>query len=233
MAVNKVVYDNNTLIDLTSDTVTADKLAQGYTAHDASGAAITGTMSGGGIVLPAEYQRVEWISNANTARIDLGSISANPKGAILDMKFDVVSSSTGIMVSYNENGDPGTWFGILSSGSASVGGGSNFSFNALERRTYEVTFTDQGVTVNADGATISRAGRGNTQQMSLFAALETSSFNCKATLYECKIFVNGGTCKHLIPCYRKADNAIGLYDVVNGTFYTNIGTGTFGKGNDV
>ena len=46
MAVNKVVYGNNTLIDLTADTVTADKLAQGYTAHDASGATITGTMSG-------------------------------------------------------------------------------------------------------------------------------------------------------------------------------------------
>lgn len=46
--VNKVVYGNNTLIDLTSDTVTADKLAQGYTAHDSSGAAITGTMSGSG-----------------------------------------------------------------------------------------------------------------------------------------------------------------------------------------
>lgn len=48
MAINKVVYGDNTLIDLTADTVTADKLAQGYTAHDASGAAITGTMSGVG-----------------------------------------------------------------------------------------------------------------------------------------------------------------------------------------
>lgn len=48
MAINKVVYGNNTLIDLTSDTVTADKLMQGYTAHDASGAIITGTATGGG-----------------------------------------------------------------------------------------------------------------------------------------------------------------------------------------
>lgn len=48
MAYNKVIYNNNTLIDLTSDTVTADKLMQGYTAHDASGALITGTATGGG-----------------------------------------------------------------------------------------------------------------------------------------------------------------------------------------
>lgn len=45
MAVNKVIYGNNTLIDLTGDTVTADKLAQGVTAHDKSGSAITGTMA--------------------------------------------------------------------------------------------------------------------------------------------------------------------------------------------
>lgn len=44
MAVNKVTYGGETLIDLTGDTVTADKLAQGITAHDASGAEIVGTM---------------------------------------------------------------------------------------------------------------------------------------------------------------------------------------------
>lgn len=40
---NKIIYGGQTLIDLTSDTVTADKLAEGVTAHDKSGATITGT----------------------------------------------------------------------------------------------------------------------------------------------------------------------------------------------
>ena len=50
MAVNKVIYGGNTLIDLSNDTVTADTLAEGVTAHDKSGNLITGTMSatGGG-----------------------------------------------------------------------------------------------------------------------------------------------------------------------------------------
>lgn len=43
MAINKVIYGGNILIDLTTDTVTADKLASGITAHDASGKTITGT----------------------------------------------------------------------------------------------------------------------------------------------------------------------------------------------
>ena len=45
--VNKVVLGSSTLIDLTNDTVTAESLAQGYTAHDKSGAPIVGTATGG------------------------------------------------------------------------------------------------------------------------------------------------------------------------------------------
>lgn len=43
MAINKVIYGGNTLIDLTGDTITPDKLARGVTAHDKSGEQITGT----------------------------------------------------------------------------------------------------------------------------------------------------------------------------------------------
>lgn len=48
MAINKVVLGDETLIDLTSDTVTADSLLEGKTAHDRSGELITGTMSSSG-----------------------------------------------------------------------------------------------------------------------------------------------------------------------------------------
>lgn len=48
MANNKVALANGTvLIDLTGDTVDAEHLMQGYTAHDKSGAAIVGTATGG------------------------------------------------------------------------------------------------------------------------------------------------------------------------------------------
>lgn len=48
--VNKVqLADGTSLIDISSDTVTADKLMQGYTAHDRTGALITGTATGGGV----------------------------------------------------------------------------------------------------------------------------------------------------------------------------------------
>lgn len=40
--ISKVVYGGKTLIDLTADTVTADKILKGATAHDKSGAPIVG-----------------------------------------------------------------------------------------------------------------------------------------------------------------------------------------------
>ena len=43
MAISKVIYGGQTLIDLTGDTVTADKLLSGTTAHGKDGEVITGS----------------------------------------------------------------------------------------------------------------------------------------------------------------------------------------------
>lgn len=63
--VSKVVANGTTLIDLTADTVAADKMLDGFKAHDKSGAAVTGsiatkssadlTASGATVTVPAGY----------------------------------------------------------------------------------------------------------------------------------------------------------------------------------
>lgn len=58
--VNKVVYDGDTLIDLTSDTVAASYLLKNYTAHDKSGAPITGS---------CEYDAKTTDANASASEI--------------------------------------------------------------------------------------------------------------------------------------------------------------------
>ena len=46
MAVNKVVYDGSTLIDLSTDSLnTSTQLASGVTAHDRTGTQITGSLT--------------------------------------------------------------------------------------------------------------------------------------------------------------------------------------------
>ena len=44
MGYSKCIFNGRTIIDLTSDTVSADKLLEGCTAHGADGEPITGTM---------------------------------------------------------------------------------------------------------------------------------------------------------------------------------------------
>lgn len=69
--VNKVIVNGEVILDLTGDTVTADKLTEGYTAHDASGAVITGTMtagSGGDTNPVAESKAVNFIDYDGTIR---------------------------------------------------------------------------------------------------------------------------------------------------------------------
>ena len=58
MAISKVVYDGNTLIDLTSDSVDASNLSKGTTAHNAAGEQIVGTF---------EQAQSDWNQNDETA----------------------------------------------------------------------------------------------------------------------------------------------------------------------
>ena len=80
MSVNKVVYDGDTLIDLTNDTVTPETLSKGVTAHDKSGASIVGTMESGGgggggdSDLPDGYRRADYIQFTGDQIVDTGAI---------------------------------------------------------------------------------------------------------------------------------------------------------------
>jgi len=111
MAKNKIIYNGNTLIDLTGDTVTADKLMQGYTAHDRTGALITGTATGGGsvtqdqdgfIILPPdgggspsvsglEYEEGTWTPSEDTNYTTITFTNSHTDAPILAMISDVSS----------------------------------------------------------------------------------------------------------------------------------------------
>ena len=68
MAVSKVIYGGNTLIDLTADNVTKDKLLKGATAHGADGEPITGT---------CEYDANTQDATATDAEILVGKTAYN------------------------------------------------------------------------------------------------------------------------------------------------------------
>ena len=55
--------------------------------------------------------------------------------------------------------------------------------------------------------------------------------NCK--LYSCKFTFDGNVVGDYVPCYRKSDGEVGLFDLVTRKFFGNSGTGTLTKGSDV
>lgn len=105
MANNKIILGNETLIDLTGDTVEADKLLQGYTAHDSSGSLITGALVPGGDISGTywslEKVRVTYTGEDYTGRI-YAQMTADLKALLpTDVKtagyiiagFEIVSDS--------------------------------------------------------------------------------------------------------------------------------------------
>lgn len=82
-SINKVVYGNETLIDLTGDTVTAADVAQGKTFHLADGSQAIGTSEGGSLeivnyTLKASYARYNGINYSYF----IGFMITNPDGSI-------------------------------------------------------------------------------------------------------------------------------------------------------
>lgn len=186
-------------------------------------------------LLPPEYQQVEYIQSSGTQYIDTGIYIQSSD--IVNCKFEVLSSTSSmadaIYGCYQNTS--GNFFVLLmrSPTQARVGTSSNqaSSTNYELNKIYDTTLTNG--TYIENGVTYTFTSSSDFTQSVTFWVLSRNQNNgatpISAKLYSIEIVdkFNG------IPCYRKSDNEIGLYDTVSGTFFTNAGTGVFIKGNDV
>ena len=62
---------------------------------------------------------------------------------------------------------------------------------------------------------------------------KSNAESCRMKLYRCRITRNGVIVRDFIPCYRVTDGVGGLYDLVEGEFYENQGTGEFLIGGEI
>lgn len=93
--VNKVIYGSQTLIDLTGDTVDASKILSGYTAHDKSGAPITGSCTYDADTSDADATASE-ILNTKTAYVNGSKITGSMpnRGAVTGTISDLSTPYT-------------------------------------------------------------------------------------------------------------------------------------------
>lgn len=135
--VNKVEFGNQTIMDLTGDSVSPENLLEGETAHDASGAPIVGTYRGGG-------GGGDYYSPTDDASTDLDDADYVPfydtsasakKKSLLSTLWGYIKTKIGIVSGSSDNTylkKDGTW-GTGASGTCTTGTllASNWVGNAI------------------------------------------------------------------------------------------------------
>lgn len=175
--------------------------------------------------LPSAYQRVEYIQNSGSQYIDSGYIpTVSPK---IVTTIRIINSNIGDLFGFLSTTYPnfiicyagGTWFNRWGSESSIT-----FAYSA-EINDVECIFGQETYMDNVLKATYNNADwSSNVQSLRLFGG---RTINAGMRIYDCQIYDGNSMVRNFIPCYRKSDNVIGMYDTVTKTFYTNAGTGEF------
>ena len=192
--------------------------------------------------LPSEYQQVEYIESTGTQYIDTGVIPNNETGLKIKLSLPEIINDTFRFGCRQDTGN--TRFILGSQDSVAYFGFGNLihprgtgywiinenvpftaSLNYLNSRTANIN--------NLNNQNVSNISINFTYSLIMFGRNSSGTITSSAQkVYSCEITNGNEIVRDFIPCYRKSDNVIGMYDLVENKFYTNAGTGTFLKGNN-
>lgn len=191
-------------------------------------------------IVPDEYQLLLYIQSSGTQYIDTG-IAINYALQKIEQRaiaqYTTSSSNSELM---GANGY-GFWGKNASDKLESAVGATSVTIteSALVKNLVSLTTNPQGKTVlftvneNQYSATASNLANNN-YAVYVFAIGgrdgAAASFFGSAKVYEYEIVINDESVAHLVPCKRRSDGVIGMYDLVNEQFHANAGTGTFVAG---
>jgi hypothetical protein len=194
--------------------------------------------------LPSAYQEVEYIESSWTQYIDTWwtpssnycKIEANITPYTWWQAWSVFWGMTYSSNAYSLHTNQSNWYMNLGS-SVNI---QSTTFSSWTNLDLEFTADSWNYSLDLNGNTVTGTYSWtivqSTRPFYLFAFNENWSTTWKANLrvYSFKIYSGASTLvRDLVPCYRKLDDEIWLYDVVNDVFYTNSWSGTFTKWWDV
>lgn len=184
--------------------------------------------------LPDEYQEVEYIQSGGTQYIDTG---INPKIKPRVVVNMMLLNSADKDYWGNKAIDGSSYFTNFSGGilmyyrygkTASINTGVSAPFNEF----HEWDVSDAIYLDKVKLYTTNNVYTYNANQSNIYLFKSARSYgNFRASYF---ILYDGDEkVREYYPCYRKSDNAIGLFDKVSNTFFPNLGSGVFIKGNDI
>lgn len=198
-------------------------------------------------ILPAEYQEVKWIGSSGTQYIDTG-VKYYKHTIYLDAEITKVQTKylIGVGVS-GQMANKAFYIGIGTTTYGLQARANNISQTeawydaSYDSQRFQMMCNDQDGNIVYNGVTYSSSqldtNQANTTSLFLFGQNYGGSLNGGSTskVYRCTIWdkTTGDMIADFVPCYRKSDDEIGMFDLVSETFKTNLGSGTFTKGDDV
>lgn len=172
------------------------------------------------------YQPVEYIAATGTQYININLNASSGVNRIEHLLQFTNLSGRQLM---GQNGSNGYW---------GINGGyyERYSVSATRAGGLDLVVLDNALTrmqVNGEDTTLSAKLQWSGSARYQIMALGGGNF-CKVNWHYFGAFAADGTPKSITaPCFRNSDGKCGLYDLVTNTFYTNAGTGVFGKGANV
>ena len=195
--------------------------------------------------IPKEYQEVEYIYIPNTAYINTGWIPT--ESSLFNITLSSNTSKYPYMFGAGSNPRLAGYFTF--GGSSQIYNTSNSSTGVYECtinsneiceiETYSTNLSTESYTIINGQKYTKNATQGTSFDTSSPMLLGAWQYNAttirqgEINLYYAKASDNGVPKFEMIPCYRKADGVIGMYDLVSKTLFTNAGSGSFTKGADV
>lgn len=188
--------------------------------------------AGPSTTLPDGYKELEYVESTGTQYIDTG-IAGNIT-AILDVQGTRTDDSNSNVV-IGCHSPVSNWFGRYTTynrWALATEAGTYFDIPYTNRITVTLNFASDGATAIIDGVEKTRIGQtvvrnSNYWLMACNRINEGDHFYAYCKLYSCRIIKDGAVVRNFVPCIRKSDGKVGLYDLVTDTFFVNQGTGEF------
>lgn len=201
--------------------------------------------------LPGEYQRVSYIGSSNTgngpylmvpvvfpqnytvkfrARKAALGLAACP--VILAHKVNESNYQSRGEIGYSATGKVYCWSGA--SATTDVIPDLYGDFVAFEAGfSASAPYTTIKVQTDSDTYTAEQSATAKHTDMDTALVFARSYNPFPGEVDEIMFESSGSVFADLVPCYRRADGIIGMFDMIAGVFHTNGGTGTFTKGEDL
>lgn len=200
----------------------------------------TTPMAAEAVALPAGYTQVEYLQSSGTQYIDTGFKPNQDTRIVID--FTALTASVNAYA-YGMRGDSAHNFNprfgaVFKNASVRVDYGNDNGVTLPLTLTvgghYKLDQNKNVCALNASTATNSTATFQCPNPAYLFAINEggTAKYFATVKLYSGQVYDNGALIRNFVPA-RNASGTLGLYDTVNGAFYTNKGSGTFTAGADI